>query len=156
MTPIIYFDPGFHPAEKQVGASVGGRPLYELLEPFQWTCAGREHVVPAGFRYDYASVPRIGWGLLPPNDPQYAASARIHDYLYETHLYTRWVADHIMLEGFRFMGVPRWKRMIMYSAVRSCGWSAWRHSKLSIDYWRKAGGYPVGPDPMYADPRSEA
>ncbi|EBR9315657.1 DUF1353 domain-containing protein [Salmonella enterica] len=76
--------------------------------------------VPAGFVTDLASVPRIFWTLLPP-DGKYAKAAIIHDYLYDNALRTKKEADLIFLDGMTVLGVPRWKRTIMYWAVRLFG-----------------------------------
>ncbi|EKI1090358.1 DUF1353 domain-containing protein [Salmonella enterica] len=76
--------------------------------------------VPAGFVTDLATVPRIFWILLPP-DGKYAKAAIIHDYLYDNALRTKREADRIFLDGMTVLGVPRWKRMIMYYAVRLFG-----------------------------------
>lgn len=64
---------------------------------------------------DLASVPRIFWTLLPP-DGKYAKAAIIHDYLYDNALRTKKEADLIFLDR-----VPRWKRTVMYQAVRMFG-----------------------------------
>ncbi|EAO0848194.1 DUF1353 domain-containing protein [Salmonella enterica subsp. enterica serovar Minnesota] len=76
--------------------------------------------VPAGFVTDLASVPRIFWTLLPP-DGKYAKAAIIHDYLYDNALRTKREADKIFLDGMTVLGVPRWKRVIMYQAVKLFG-----------------------------------
>ncbi|EMQ9351071.1 DUF1353 domain-containing protein [Salmonella enterica] len=76
--------------------------------------------VPAGFVTDLATVPRIFWTLLPP-DGKYAKAAIIRDYLYDNALRTKKEADLIFLDGMTVLGVPRWKRTIMYYAVRLFG-----------------------------------
>ncbi|HAG2581977.1 TPA: DUF1353 domain-containing protein [Salmonella enterica] len=76
--------------------------------------------VPAGFVTDLASVPRIFWTLLPP-DGKYAKAAIIHDYLYDNALRTKKEADKIFLDGMTVLGVPKWKRTVMYWAVRLFG-----------------------------------
>lgn len=76
--------------------------------------------VPAGFVTDLASVPRILWILLPP-DGKYAKAAIIHDYLYDNALRTKAEADRIFLDGMTVLGVPKWKRMLMYGAVKLFG-----------------------------------
>ncbi|ECC9619356.1 DUF1353 domain-containing protein [Salmonella enterica subsp. diarizonae] len=70
---------------------------------------------------DLASVPRIFWTLLPP-DGKYAKTAIIHDYLYDNALRTKKEADLIFLGGMTVPGVPKWKRIVMYLAVRWFGW----------------------------------
>ncbi|EBS8009877.1 DUF1353 domain-containing protein, partial [Salmonella enterica] len=69
---------------------------------------------------DLASVPRIFWTLLPP-DGKYAKAAIIHDYLYDNALRTKKEADRIFLDGMTVLGVPKWKKTIMYWAVRWFG-----------------------------------
>ncbi|WP_079942170.1 DUF1353 domain-containing protein [Salmonella enterica] len=76
--------------------------------------------VPAGFVTDLATVPRIFWTLLPP-DGKYAKAAIIHDYLYDNALRTKREADRIFLDGMTVLGVPKWKRTVMYWAVRLFG-----------------------------------
>jgi hypothetical protein len=76
--------------------------------------------VPAGFVTDLASVPRILWILLPP-DGKYAKAAIIHDYLYDNALRTKAEADRIFLDGITVLGVPKWKRIVMFGAVRLFG-----------------------------------
>ncbi|ECW0107059.1 DUF1353 domain-containing protein [Salmonella enterica] len=76
--------------------------------------------VPAGFVTDLATVPRIFWILLPP-DGKYAKAAIIHDYLYDNALRTKQEADRIFLDGMTVLGVPKWKRTVMYWAVRLFG-----------------------------------
>ncbi|ECJ4438861.1 DUF1353 domain-containing protein [Salmonella enterica subsp. diarizonae] len=76
--------------------------------------------VPAGFITDLATIPRIFWSLMPP-DGKYAKAAIIHDYLYDNALRTKREADRIFLDGMTVLGVPRWKRTIMYWAVRLFG-----------------------------------
>ncbi|ENJ3383787.1 DUF1353 domain-containing protein [Salmonella enterica] len=76
--------------------------------------------VPVGFVTDLATVPRIFWILLPP-DGKYAKAAIIHDYLYDNALRTKYEADRIFLDGMDVLGVPKWKRTVMYWAVRLFG-----------------------------------
>ncbi|EHR8187321.1 DUF1353 domain-containing protein [Salmonella enterica] len=99
------------------------RYLWRVYEPFEFylsddNCDVIE--VPAGFITDLATIPRIFWTLLPP-DGKYAKAAIIHDYLYDNALRTKKEADLIFLDGMTVLGVPRWKRMIMYYAVRLFG-----------------------------------
>ncbi|EAA7555622.1 DUF1353 domain-containing protein [Salmonella enterica] len=76
--------------------------------------------VPAGFVTDLATIPRIFWSVMPP-DGKYAKAAIIHDYLYDNALRTKKEADLIFLDGMTVLGVPKWKRTIMYWAVRLFG-----------------------------------
>lgn len=56
-----------------------------------------------------------------PPDGKYAKAAIIHDYLYDNALRTKKEADLIFLDGMTVLGVPKWKRIVMYLAVRWFG-----------------------------------
>lgn len=82
-------------------------------------------IIPVGFITDFASIPRIFWSILPPFG-QYAQAATIHDYLFEGGLIhhgelsagcTYQEANDIFNEAMKVLKVPKWKRIIMYSAV---------------------------------------
>ncbi|HIC6968973.1 TPA: DUF1353 domain-containing protein, partial [Salmonella enterica subsp. enterica] len=100
-----------------------GHYLWRVHEPFTFYLSDDNSdiiEVPAGFITDLATIPRIFWILLLP-DGKYAKAAIIHDYLYDNALRTKWEADRIFLDGMSVLGVPRWKRTIMYWAVRLFG-----------------------------------
>ncbi|EDB0139754.1 DUF1353 domain-containing protein, partial [Salmonella enterica] len=97
--------------------------LWRIHEPFEFYLSDDNSdviSVPAGFITDLASVPRIFWVFLPP-DGKYAKAAIIHDWMYDNALRTKKEADLIFLDGMTVLGVPRWKRTIMYYAVRLFG-----------------------------------
>lgn len=97
--------------------------LWRVYEPFEFYLSDDDSdviEVPAGFVTDLASVPRIFWTLLPP-DGKYAKAAIIHDYLYDNALRTKKEADRIFLDGMTVLGVPKWKRVLMYQAARLFG-----------------------------------
>ncbi|EDS6964340.1 DUF1353 domain-containing protein, partial [Salmonella enterica subsp. houtenae serovar 44:z4,z23:-] len=45
----------------------------------------------------------------------------IHDWMYDNALRTKKEADLIFLDGMTVLGVPKWKRTVMYQAVRLFG-----------------------------------
>jgi len=75
-----------------------------------------------GFITDFASTPRWLWWLLPPTG-KYGKASVIHDYLYDTKLkgVTKEIADKIFLEAMGVLKVPKWKRQVMYQAVKIFG-----------------------------------
>jgi hypothetical protein len=83
--------------------------------------------VPAGYLSDGASVPRVFWDLIPPWGA-YGQAAVVHDWLCE-HLtievkgvitaITRADADRALKQGMIALNVPRWKRNVIYIAVRT-------------------------------------
>ncbi len=81
--------------------------------------------VPEGYLTDIASVPRIFWSLVPP-DGGYGQAAVLHDYLCEYLQYwvageirhiTRKETDDVLMEAMIALGVPSWKRSMIYRAV---------------------------------------
>lgn len=106
-----------------LGTTDSGRPLFKLAEPFTFSKNDGEplglHVcVPNGFVTDFASVPRIFWRIFPPSG-QYNRAAVVHDYLCFTKGCSRFMADAVFREAMRELGVPRWKRIMMYLACRA-------------------------------------
>ena len=90
-----------------------------LTQPFR---------VRTGFETDFASVPRLFWRVVPPWG-RYSPAAVVHDYLYHTGKVSRLAADRLFLELMAALGVPLWKRQVMYWAVRLGGWLAWDASR---------------------------
>jgi len=107
------------------GASIKERP-YEVMEEFVYRTDElpmQSHViVPAGYRSDFASIPRAMWRIIPPGG-KYREAAVVHDYLCDVepkicdHLEAAAVFDEAMAE----LGVRHWKRRLMAWAVRRFG-----------------------------------
>lgn len=92
-------------------------------------------VVPEGFITDLASIPRVFWNILPPNG-QYAKAAVLHDYLYQNAIKNKAYADGIFLEAMEVLGVAKWKRVLMYRAVRLFGRGNYQLSKTKgVTLW---------------------
>ena len=85
-------------------------------------------VVPTGFVTDFASVPRLPLAYLLTGDTAHAAAV-VHDYLYETGTGTKAVADRVFLEAMEEIGEERWRRTLMYWAVRLFGRGKFRGAK---------------------------
>lgn len=108
---------------------------YRLGHPFAfWSEPTGQIAVPKGFETDLASIPQIFWsmGLAPTG--KYDDAAVVHDYLYRTHIFKRKVADWVLLIGMEIRGVPRWKQVAMYFAVRLFGGKAWADDARRIAY----------------------
>jgi len=126
---------------------------YVLLENFtyKWkvNIFDRKLVVPKGFVFDLASVPRIFWtptGISP--DRLRWTAPLIHDFLYEYQgrlpagsyfmktykkvweedktQWTRKNADRIFCRLMREDGISRFNRRMAYRAVRLGGYIAWK------------------------------
>lgn len=93
---------------------------WRLIEEFTFCSSDAIIIVPKGFVTDFASIPRAFWIILPPTGPMYGKAAVVHDYMYvvgQHENYTKAQADRTFLEGMTLLGVPVWKRSIMYKAV---------------------------------------
>ena len=138
--------------EVQPDARPVEKNIYELFEEWTYTWekdgVTRRLVLPKGFRYDGASVPRFLWsviGLRP--DGLIRAAALVHDFLYfyggkvpsgsyqilndndewdnlesEEDIWTRKNSDRIFVRLMREFGVSKIKRRLAYYGVRSFGW----------------------------------
>jgi hypothetical protein len=106
------------------GTKREGRQCAMLLAEYRY----QGIVVPAGFVTDFASTPWFVDGLFPSFD-DYAPAAIPHDWLYATQglfgFYTRKECDDLFLDFMKELGVPWWKRSIMYRAVRLGGSPGW-------------------------------
>jgi hypothetical protein len=91
---------------------------------YQSDVAGRTFVVPKGFQTDLASVPRLPVIFLLTGDTSSQAAA-VHDYLYSSHEVPRAMADAVLREASEVIGVPAWRRWLMWAGVRAGGGSHW-------------------------------
>lgn len=134
---------GAFKVEEVAGKARGGRQCVRLLEHLEYRVGSAESpegiIVPAGFETDFASIPFGLWNLFPPLGP-WARPAIIHDFLYATRGtgcwqgrywaswpegYSRARADSIFREAMEVVGVPAWRRAVMYRAVRLGGAGGW-------------------------------
>ena len=112
---------------ERTGKFNAGRPIVRLLAPFKYVTDGAVILVPEGFETDYASIPRFFWRIFLPNG-RYAEAAVLHDYLYGNHSKT--VADAYFYEAMTILGVPWWKRVLIYYAVVVFGRGAYQSKGL--------------------------
>ncbi len=109
-----------------------GRTLARLMADFEYHIGelGSDDVVKVkkGFKTDFASVPRVLWWLCPPLG-RYGKATVVHDWGYERQDRLRGEYDMIFLEGMNILGVPLWKRSLMYTAVRLFGGWEWKRRK---------------------------
>ncbi|MBF6213169.1 DUF1353 domain-containing protein [Nocardia puris] len=106
-------------------AFVGGGPIVEeldaqfwrLTEPLVYRGAVDEFTVPAGFRTDFASVPRaLVW--LIPRIGAYTRAAILHDYLLQSKVVSTVDADGLFRRCLRELGVSFARRWMMWAGVR--------------------------------------
>ena len=107
------------------GLPINSRP-YEVADAFVYRTdelVDCTHiVVPAGYRTDFASIPRIFWRLMPPGG-QYREAAVVHDYLCDVEPK---VCNHIQAaavfgEAMQELDIQPLVRRVMAWAVRRFG-----------------------------------
>lgn len=119
----------------------GSRYEFELLEPFvyEWCgCPGqpaRSIVVPAGFRTDFASIPRPMQGVLDAVNDVSPGSV-VHDFLYTSLMFEdRATADRIFYDALRANGVGWMRARAMWLGVRIGGGGAWASDLSTASEW---------------------
>ena len=94
------------------------RRQWILLEDYRYY-----HItVPAGFRTDLASVPRIFWSLVSPSE--IAEAAVIHDFIYSKSSHTRKECDEIIYDMCKTR-IGKLRAYLVYLAVRIGGGKAY-------------------------------
>jgi hypothetical protein len=108
--------------------------LYDVTQDFSYQSdrLGVTITVVAPYRTDFASIPRVAWSLLDPEDPVIAWPSVIHDYLYSRKgtlpdgtKYQREDADAVLREAMEVCGAGGFIREVVYLMVRLFGGSHW-------------------------------
>ena len=103
---------------------------WELQAPlvYQSDFLNRTIMVPAGFKTDFASVPRVPLVYLAYGDRAHR-EAVVHDFLYDYGKYPRSWCDHVFYEAMGSRGKPLFVRAGMWAGVRLGGWVAWNEHR---------------------------
>ena len=103
--------------------------VWYLSTDMLWSLPGgaRTIVVPRGFATDFASVPQSFWVWMPPTG-RYGLPAMVHDWLYWDQTLLRSQADDIFESALADLDVSRWRRFILFRAVRWFGGKYWREN----------------------------
>lgn len=99
----------------------GSKNRYELVTPLIWQDDSSSIMVPAGFCYDGASVPKALSSIVPRFGGRYDRATALHDYLYTAGILSRKDSDKIFYEALRSDKVRWVQAKIMYFAVRIFG-----------------------------------
>ena len=122
--PIIQL--GEHYKSMLVPQTLGDGKSWMLMGPLSVDVPDYGRItVPAGFVYDFASIPFWARALYQPATGKHRAAACIHDWLYYSGMYTRKESDEIFSILMRLDGVMGIDNTIIYSAVRAGGWYIW-------------------------------
>lgn len=96
---------------------------FELVEPLRFSSEWFSHpiVVPVGFKTDGASVPRLPLAFMLTGATAMKAAV-VHDWLLVRQI-SKDTAAKVFLEAMVAEGVTKWRRTVMYWAVKL--WSLW-------------------------------
>jgi len=112
---------------------------YVLSADFTVTLGGRSWTVPAGYRTDLATVPRIFWWAIPPTGA-YEIAAVLHDWMITDGIAAGLVnsreADAVFRELMRLAGVGVVTRWCMWAAVRLA--APFSRGRRPAQLWRDA------------------
>lgn len=108
--------------------------LWKLTAPFKYVNDPYNITVKTGFLTDGASIPKFAYPIIgPPWGGKYSRAAVIHDFLYHSQILTRLQSDRIFYNAMEILGVSRWRRTIMFFAVRMGGWRSWENNKINLE-----------------------
>ncbi len=113
--------------------------VWVLFQKCSYRTADHTITAPANYETDLASIPRVFWSLLSPEELSLVAPL-FHDLIYrcagslpadgldpfDGKLFERKEVDDLFLELMRKAKVPRWKRTAAYWAVRGFAGFAWK------------------------------
>jgi hypothetical protein len=112
------------PSVRKVSEAKWGRSIWQTEGALIFgSSTGETFHVPAGYRTDFASVPRVPLAYLLTGDSAHM-SAILHDWLCTDlypHVMTWKEAADIFREAMGAEGVPAWRAWVMYWAVRLFG-----------------------------------
>jgi hypothetical protein len=108
------------------GKEKDGRQLWRVDSTLLYTSdvAKQAVIVPRGFITDFSSVPRLPLAYLLAGETAHEAAV-VHDYLYESKMVSKKMADDVFLEAMQDSGVSWWRRKLMWAAVAAFGGAAY-------------------------------
>jgi hypothetical protein len=85
--------------------------------------------IPEGYSWDGASIPRLCWSIMGhPLEADLRLASLVHDWHCEhaKNKADRMVGDALFLALLRRAGLPKWRRLAMWAAVRVYAVFFWR------------------------------
>ena len=115
------------------------RRVWVLFQQCSYQTGEHTITAPANYETDLASIPRIFWSILAPEELSLAAPL-FHDLIYrcagslpesglnpfDGKVFERKEVDDLFLELMKKAKIPRWKRTAAYCAVRGFAGFAWK------------------------------
>lgn len=79
--------------------------------------SGIKIIIPSGTITDLATIPRILWPIINPNNPREASAFVLHDYLCNIEGFSKLVADSILRESLIVLGTSKTKSTLFFIAI---------------------------------------
>jgi len=121
--------------------SIQHTPMKILLDPIYFEYNGVTEKIPAGYAFDWLSIPQIFQNVVNMNSTNNTLASLYHDFFYSLVCdipITRKKADKRLKSDIKTIG--RW---LVYIWVRLVGWRSWKQDrnykkyKIQIDKARK-------------------
>ncbi len=133
--PEIEFDPNARPIRKGLDLENRADGLFLVKTAIRYDIgrkdSGLRIYVPKGYASDKASVPfPIRW--LVPRFGDHDGPAIVHDWLYNTHLTSKPIADSVFYEAMLVCSVRPMLAWLMYMAVAAFGHGAYRRGPRTL------------------------
>ena len=107
--------------------TIPGDGMFELIESYSYSV----FTVPAGFKTDLCTIPRIFWSFIASDDKDMLEASIVHDFLYSKEsdwLFNRKRCDIILTEAMEQLGASELKMNLVYLIVRALGWMWYKKS----------------------------
>lgn len=126
------FKPYFDPVKKEY--------LYITTVQQSILMGYSKYIIPEGFIFDGASIPRIAWSLLgvTPYEPDIILASLVHDWFYTTHEIKREFADKVFHDVCIQNGISKTKAVLMYNCLHMFGVMSWNNTQWDIDNFKQA------------------
>ena len=98
---------------------------FKVYEEFSVAWKDSSYTVEKGFETDLASIPQLFQNIVPLIG-NHVQAAILHDWCYKNGVLPKKDADDLFLDTMEFLGVPWWRRRVMYRAVKLFGGSSYK------------------------------
>ncbi len=100
--------------------------MYQNQREAIYTFKNKTIIVPEGYLYDGASIPRFFWRVIgSPFHPRFMCAALPHDRCYTTHEFDKAWVDELFFRLLVIHGVSKEKAGLMFRAVEAFGADHW-------------------------------
>lgn len=82
-------------------------------------------IVPAGFIFNWMSIPRIFWWFSHPMTSDTIIASLLHDYLFDTKMYSLERSDYIFYDTLLACQVNQYKAIVLYVWLWFGSWYVW-------------------------------